>query len=432
MDYNETSPLIGDLISSVDQPSSGNELPDLGLPRYASIEDMVKTTRPHTPVRCMHPEAITKAAKEFLEGFPGFVFYAVKANPNPYVLRQLWHAGVRRFDVASLSEVALIHDLFPDAHMAFMHTIKNREAIRKAYFEYGIRDFAVDTFEELHKILEETKTAADLSIHVRLAMPADMSLHSLSKKFGAPADEAITLLQDAAKVANKIGLCFHVGHMCYDPQQYTRAIDYAADVIGESGVDLDVFDVGGGFARSFPGHEASPLTDYFTAIRQGLSELKLPKNCQVWGEPGLALAADGESLVVRVELRKGNMLYINDGTYGSLFDAAKFTDRKRFPVNLVRVGKKQSTVLQPFEFYGPTCDSIDHMPGPFMLPKDTREGDWIVLGRQGAYGYSFQTGFNGFDVSTLVQITGQSVPIAKQRRTRKLVSPSVSHEVVEQ
>jgi ornithine decarboxylase len=243
---------------------------------------------------------------------------------------------------------------------------------------------------------------------------------------------AVTLLQDAAKVAHRVGICFHVGHLCFDHTQYTRAIDYAADVIQTAGVELDVFNVGGGFARSFPGHEASKIEDYFTAIRDALVGLKLPKNCQVWGEPGLALVADSESLVVRVDLRKGEALYINDGTYGSLFDAAKYADRKRFPVQMIRTGRKCSSVLQPFEFYGPTCDSVDHMPGPFMLPKDAREGDWIVIGRQGAYGRAFRTKFNGFNTEFDVEISRDAPPVSK-RRSRKSALPSVpAHEVREQ
>lgn len=432
MGYNDVSQLTGDLIPSV-EPSSGVELPEPGLPRHASVDTMVKALRPNIPVRCLHPEAIAQSAQQFLEGFPGFVFYAVKANPNPYVIRQLYKAGIRRFDVASLNEIVSIRAMFPEAHLAFMHPIKNREAIRAAYFEHGVRDFAVDTFEELHKVLEETRSAADLSIHVRLAMPEDMAFHALSKKFGAPADMAVTLLQDAARVAHKVGLCFHVGHLCFDHRQYTRAIGYAADVIRTAGVELDVFNVGGGFARSFPGHEASNLDDYFTAIRDALKDLKLPKNCQVWGEPGLALVADGESLVVRVELRKGDALYINDGTYGSLFDSAKYADRKRFPVQLIRVGRKCSSVLQPFEFYGPTCDSIDHMPGPFMLPKDTREGDWIVIGRQGAYGYAMQTKFNGFHSDLQVEISNEAASLPKRRTRKPAPMPSAPvHEVREQ
>ncbi len=232
MDYNETSPLVGEVIQPVERESTGLANRDFGLPRFASIEDMVKTLRPNVPVRCMHPEAIARSATEFLDGFPGLVFYAVKANPNPYMIRHLWQAGIRRFDVASINEIALISQLVPEAHMSFMHPIKNREAIRRAYFDYGVRDFAIDTFEELHKVFEETRSAADLSIHIRLGMPEGMSHHHLSNKFGATADEAIKLLQETAKIANRIGLCFHVGHLCFDHTQYSRkAIAYAGDVI---------------------------------------------------------------------------------------------------------------------------------------------------------------------------------------------------------
>jgi ornithine decarboxylase len=414
MEYSTNFPSVDDVIIPIDRTADDDPASN-ELPRFASIDDMVKTLRPNVPVRCIHPDAIASAAREFLDGFPGFAFYAVKANPNPHVLRHLYTNGIRRFDVASLNEISTLRGMFPDAHLAFMHPIKNREAIRRAYFEFGVRDFAVDTFEELHKILEETQAAADLSIHVRLAMPDDMAFHALSKKFGASADVAVTLLQDAAKVANRVGLCFHVGHLCFDHNQYARAIGHAADVIKTAGVELDVFNVGGGFARSFPGHEASALTDYFTVIRDSVKALKLPKNCQIWGEPGLALVADGESLVVRVDLRKGDALYINDGTYGSLFDAAKYADKKRFAVSLIRKGRKHSSVMHPFEFYGPTCDSIDHMPGPFMLPKDTREGDWIVISRQGAYGFAMQTKFNGFHSDAMVEISPNTAPQTRRR-----------------
>jgi len=430
MDYNEMQ--MGALAAN---PATGfaTETPEITLPRFASVEDMVKAVRPNLPVHCMHPEQLAKAAQAFLQGFPGRSFYAVKANPDPYVLQKLHAAGIRNFDVASLGEIKLVHGLFPAAHLAFMHPIKSREAIRAAYFIYGVRDFAVDTFEELHKILEETNCAADLSIHVRLAMPDDMAFHALSKKFGAPADIAVTLLQDAAKVSHKVGLCFHVGHLCFDHQQYARAISYAAEIIKAAGVELDVFNVGGGFARSFPGHEASALDDYFGVIRDSVKKLKLPKTCQVWGEPGLAMAADSETLVVRIELRKGDALYINDGTYGSLFDAAKYADKKRFTVQMIRVGRKCSTVMQPFEFYGPTCDSIDHMPGPFMLPKDAREGDWIAISHIGAYGRSFRTKFNGFHEDMQVEIDPSMPPRRAGRKPYVVVSnPAKNRAVVEQ
>lgn len=403
MNYNEALPTAGNLVTSTAKTQRAS-LHDSDLQRFSSIEEMVKALRPEQPVRCLHPQAFAEAAREFLTGFPGTTFYAVKSNPSPYALAQLYKAGIRHFDVASLKEIALLREMFSDAFLTFMHPIKNRGAIRKAYFDYGVRDFAVDTFEELHKILEETKVAADLTIHIRMATSTDSGKINLSTKFGAPPDMAATLLQDAAKVANKVGLCFHVGHLCLDKQAFAEAIALAKTVIDASGVELDVFDVGGGFGRPFPGMEAPSLTDYFSIIKDSLRTLNLPKTCQIWSEPGLALAAEGESLVVRVELRKGDFLYINDGTYGSLFDAAGHQMQKRFPVQLVRPGRKANLELHPFQFYGPTCDSIDVMPGPFMLPKDVREGDWIIISNQGAYGSAMQTGFNGFDSTLQVEI----------------------------
>lgn len=429
MNYNGALPTNGGLVTSTNRAQNASSY-DSDLQRFSSIEEMVKALRPEQPVRCLHPKAFANAAKEFLAGFPGTTFYAVKSNPSPYALAQLYKAGIRHFDVASLKEIALLRDMFPDAFLTFMHPIKNRGAIRKAYFDYGVRDFAVDTFEELHKILEETKVAADLTIHVRMATSVDSGKINLSTKFGAASEMATTLLQDAAKVANKVGLCFHVGHLCLDKDAFANAISLAKTVIAASGVELDVFDVGGGFSRSFPGMDAPLLAEYFLTIKESLKALNLPKTCQVWSEPGLALASEGESLVVRVELRKGDFLYINDGTYGSLFDAAGHQMKKRFPVQLVRLGRKASNESHPFQFYGPTCDSIDVMPGPFMLPKDVREGDWIIIGNQGAYGSAMQTGFNGFDSALQVEIceassaaqTSSSARLRKRSESRARLS----------
>ena len=418
MNYNDALTTAGTRMT-VTKAARNESLHDMALPRFSTIEEMVKALRPEQPARCLHPKAFADAAHQFLTGFPGTTFYAVKSNPSPYALTQLYKAGIRHFDVASLKEIALLRDILPKAYLTFMHPIKNRGAIRKAYFEYGVRDFAVDTFEELHKILEETKVAADLTIHVRMATAGHQGKINLSSKFGATPEIAATLLHDAAKVANKVGLCFHVGHLCLDHEAFAHAIELARTVIATSGVELDVFNVGGGFGRSFPGMDAPPLSDYFTTIKNSLKTLDLPKSCQVWSEPGLALAAEGESLVVRVELRKGDFLYINDGTYGSLFDAAGHQMQKRFPVQLVRPGRKVSNELHPFQFYGPTCDSIDVMPGPFMLPKDVREGDWIIISNQGAYSSAMQTGFNGFDSSLQVEISDVVSTVTTGTRLRK-------------
>ncbi|HEU0118724.1 MAG TPA: type III PLP-dependent enzyme, partial [Alphaproteobacteria bacterium] len=387
MDYNELMPLA-QTNASATETNLLIETPEIRLPRYASVEDAVKSLRPAQPLRCMHPEKLRATVSEFVTKFPGQTFYAVKVNSDPYVLQTVWAGGCRNFDVASLNEIKLTRGMFPTARLAFMHPIKSREAIRAAYAEYGVRDFAVDTFEELHKILEETQlskgiVAADLAIHVRLAMPKGSASHDLSGKFGAAPEAAAKLLKDAAQVAAKVGLCFHVGSQCMDPVSYTEALDRAGEVIKASGVQLDVLDVGGGFPVSYPDCVPPSQEAYFTAISAGVKKLKLPKSCQVWAEPGRALATPAETLIVRVELRKGNALYINDGGYGSLLDGMMLG--QRWPVQQIRPRRRVEKKLIPFTFYGPTCDSLDKMAGPFMLPEDMREGDWIAIGMQGAY-----------------------------------------------
>ena len=404
MEYTDVMPMIGNMDTG-DEGALRLELPVQNLPRFASVDAAVKSLRPSEPVRCMHPDRLRQAAKQFVEEFPGLTFYAAKVNPDPYVLRHIYAAGVRRFDVASLTEVKLVRGLFPDAYLAFMHPIKSREAIRAAYFDYGVRDFSIDTFEELHKILQETMTganaASDLGIHVRLSLPK-MAEHDLSRKFGATPDDAAELLRNAAQAVARVGLCFHVGSQCMDPASYSEAIRRAGEVIKASGVQLDVLDVGGGFPVNYPDMTPPPLSEYFAAISAGVKKLKLPKTCQVWGEPGRAICSPAETLIVRVELRKGEFLHINDGGFGSLYDGA--IHKLSWPVQMMRTRRKTEKKLIPFQFYGPTCDSFDFIPGPFMLPEDIGEGDWIAISQQGAYCASMRTNFNGFYSNHMVEI----------------------------
>ena len=395
------------------------------LARFSSIEEMVKVLRPCEPVYCLHQEQLTKVAQTFLNHFPGRSLYAVKTNPDANVLRRLYADGIRSFDVASLGEMKLVHGLFPDASMAYMHPVKSRESIRAAYFDYGVRTFAIDTFEEMHKILEETQVAADLTIMVRLAMPKGSAAMELTGKFGASPEFAASLLRDADRVAHAVGISFHVGSQTLDTSSYASAIQLAGHVVKQSGVTLDVFDVGGGFPVSYPGSEVPELVEFFDVIREEVIKLKLPKTCQVWGEPGRAMVASAETLVVRVELRKDNALYINDGGYGSLFDACHM--RWVYPVSLIRQnpkGRKAGKPLLHYHFFGPTCDSIDVMPGPFLLPADVCEGDWIAISQMGAYGRSMQTRFNGFYSDHQVEIDPLS-PVQRLKRSASSAAEKV-------
>ena len=362
-----------------------------------SAVDMVRELEPDVPLLCLRPEELHKKARAFVENFPGDVLYAVKCNPDLSVLKHLGEGGIRHFDAASMAEIRQVRSVFPDAVIHFMHPIKARSAIRSAYFEHGVRDFVLDSFAELHKILAETKNAIDLVLVVRLAMPKGQAVYDLSGKFGAAPGDAAALLAACSQVAAKAGLSFHVGSQCIDPSAYERALDLAGQVIAQSGVALDVLDVGGGFPVAYADVQPPPLAHFFAAISRGVAKLGLPAQCRLWCEPGRALVAESQSVVVQVQAKKGGALYINDGVYGTLSDAGAAVGL-RFPVRVIAQNNvRRNGRLRAFEFFGPTCDSADRMRGPFLLPSDIQVGDWIEIGQVGAYGRVLSTAFNGFD-----------------------------------
>lgn len=352
---------------------------------------LASAQKPVQPVTLIRPHAARRAARFFVERFPGTSLYAVKANPSPALIALLWESGITHFDVASIAEVRLVKANAPDATLCFMHPVKAYEAIEEAYFEHGVRVFSLDTPEELAKIRSATRDASDLTLCVRIRVSSEHSKLSLAAKFGADANEMKQLLIETRQLADSLGICFHVGSQAMTPSAYTQAMERVRSAIVESGVTVDVVDVGGGFPSLYPGMEPPALEAYFSAIHRAFEDLPVSYSSELWCEPGRALCAEYSSLIVRVEKRRGDELYINDGAYGALFDAAHVG--WRFPVALLR---QSETKLMPFSFYGPTCDDMDHMAGPFMLPADMQAGDYIEIGMLGAYGCAMRTGFNGF------------------------------------
>jgi ornithine decarboxylase len=373
------------------------------VPDLPSVDAIIAGIRPEEPVYCVRPRTVRAAAARFVRGFLGDVLYAVKCNPEPAVLRALWQGGVRHFDCASPGEIRLVRGLFPAARIHYMHPIKSAAAIAEAYRSLGVRDFSLDSLEELEKIAAATGGARDIGLHVRLALPKGGALYDLSGKFGAEPALAARILRRARAAADRVGLCFHVGSQCMEPEAYERGLAAAGRVIAESGVTVDGIDVGGGFPVSYPDVTPPPLGRFFAAIERGFRALGLRRGATLWCEPGRALAAPGASLVIKVEARRGGILHVNDGMYGCLSDAG--VPHWRFPVRLLRPeGPEPATELIGFSFYGPTCDSADFMAGPFLLPADIGPGDWIEVGQTGAYGSCLRTGFNGFDRLTVVEV----------------------------
>ncbi|HEY0182028.1 MAG TPA: type III PLP-dependent enzyme [Rhodopila sp.] len=372
--------------------------------RRPSVDEVVATERPEDPIHCLRPATVAQTAADFVQAFPGDVLYAVKCNPDPAVLRALWDGGIRHFDCASLPEVRLVRDMFPAAAIHFMHPIKARGAIREAWARHDVRDFVLDSADELAKIRAEvaaTGMPGALGLIVRIALPKGGAKLDLSGKFGADFDAAVALLRSARGSATTLGVSFHVGSQCLDPLAWRDAMALTGQVIRTAGVKVDVIDVGGGFPVAYPEQEPPPLGAFFAEIEDSFERLGLP-GARLWAEPGRALVAAGSSVVVQVQARRGDALYVNDGVYGSLADAG--TLGFRYPVRLVRPDGQAAAGTTAFSLFGPTCDSADVMRGPFLLPDDVADGDWIEIGQLGAYGACLRTAFNGFDRARIVEV----------------------------
>ena len=368
---------------------------------YQTPLDLVRERSPERPVALVRPDVAAVAAQWFQENLKADVLYAVKANPSPWVIETLAANGVASFDVASIPEIELVRRFAPHARLAFMHPVKSRVAIASAYFDHGVRIFSLDSHEELAKILEATGGAKDLTLIVRIAVPSEGAAYALSGKFGVEPDAAPALLLAARRATQDLmGISFHVGSQCMRPTAYQGAMSAASRALVRAGVFADIVDVGGGFPSVYPGMAPPALEDYADSIHRGFAEMMVHETTELWCEPGRALVAETTSILAKVEARKGDALYLNDGAYGNLFDAAH--SKWPFPVKLVRDGVAESG-LKPFKFFGPTCDSIDVMPGPFWLPEDVCEGDYVEIGMLGAYGTAMATRFNGFgDTETAI------------------------------
>ena len=377
------------------------------MEKFSNVNELVNKLKPVNPIYCIRPDSIKNSIKVFQDKFPGEILYAVKTNPNEYVLKHIIKNGVDRFDVASINEVKLIRKLSPKSKLYFMHPIKCREDIASAYFDYNVKDYSLDTKEELMKILDSTKNAKDLNLFVRIAVSNEHAELDLSRKFGALTSEALGLVRLCKQHAKKLGISFHVGSQCMHKISFSKGLKEISNVIKKTKIIPDTINVGGGFPSIYPDLKPEPLENYFKEIKKGLEQLKLEKMPEIICEPGRALVAESGSTIVRVNLRKKNKLYINDGTYGSLFDAG--VPNFILPTRLITNGRIQSKKITAFQFYGPTCDSLDYMKGPFLLSNNIKEGDYIELGQLGAYGLTFRTKFNGFYSDTIVEVSDKPI-----------------------
>ncbi|MDW6020818.1 alanine racemase [Mesorhizobium sp. BAC0120] len=386
------------------------------MQQFENAREAALALRPDEPVYCFHPEVLKADARRFMELFPGKTAYAVKTNGEPMVLKTLVEAGVRAFDVASPGEFAAVRAVSKDAEMLYMHPVKAQSDIRLALEEYGIRVIAIDHEDEVAKLVRVVRALdidpGKVTVFVRIQTKGSAA-YELSKKFGAGPAYAVELAQRLHRAGFKVGICFHVGSQIEDPDIYERALASADWVRNRMGFPLAALDVGGGFPAEY-GHDPNSKSKPMPSLEEIMARLKA--DIEEWqfnrvplvAEPGRVIVARAFSLIVRVLLRKGRRLYINDGIWASLSDSwtGKLTLPARFiPDPAIRQRNGDANSIVPFRVCGATCDSVDILSRPFWLPETIDTGDWIEIGHIGAYSLSLRTRFNGFYPDTFVEVT---------------------------
>jgi ornithine decarboxylase len=374
---------------------------------FSSVAEMLRTLKPALPVYCIFPQVYEATAREFVDGFPGRVLYAVKANSDPAVVASLVAGGIQHFDCASLPEIETAKSVSRDATCYFMTPVRLRGAAAEAQASFGVRHFLVD-HESGTDLLAKEIDMSRAVVFARMAVSHPSAMIDLSQRFGAPPAEMQGILRGIAEAGAEPALAFNVGSSVTSPEAYLHSMAIARQVLDSLPFRVRLLDIGGGFPRSYPGFEVPPLADYFRAIGEDIAALPLAPGGEIMGEPGRALASPGMSAVVEVCLKKGRRLYLNDGMYG-IFWELRFKGHDRFPVRAFRHGERLEGDAVSFRLFGPTCDSTDELPGDVELPATIRPGDHLEFGNIGAYSLSGRTGFNGFRSDHIVAIT-EGVP----------------------
>jgi ornithine decarboxylase len=373
------------------------------LESFSDVGSLLRSERPAEPVYCVFPHVYRTTTREFLQGFPGRVLFAVKANNQPTVIRLLAEAGVAHFDCASLAEISLVHSVVPDAKKYFMIPTRIRGAAAKAQREYGVRHFVVDHLSGLEGLAREIDMS-DAVVFGRMAVHHESAIEDLSTRFGAEPDQMPTILQAIRETGAEPALAFNVGSSVTDPDAYRHSVSIAQSVLEKLPFRLRLIDVGGGFPRSYPEFIVPPIGQYFSTISKAFSALPVADNAELLCEPGRALAAPGMSALAEVLLRKDDRLFINDGMYG-IFWELRSKAHQKYPVRAYRDGHIHDGETQLFQLNGPTCDGTDTLPGMIALPADICPGDHLEFGNIGAYSLSGRTDFNGYYSDRIVIIS---------------------------
>jgi ornithine decarboxylase len=390
-------------------PKKGNEsgVYHSGKERLAFLEDLA---REHgTPIFVVDHEKIRENYREFRGYLPDVqVYYAVKANPDPEIVKTLYRLGCS-FDVASMPEFMIVYEKIREMpekerqdwiwdKIIYANTIKPIETLEALDHYKPLVTF--DNAEELKKIRDHAPHAG---LVLRLRVPNTGSMVELSSKFGANPGEAVDLIAAAFTAGLVVeGLSFHVGSQCTNFENYIQALSLSANIIRETetrtGQKIRILDIGGGFPVKYhPG-----IHSLRTLARKLNAEIKrlYPPDMQILAEPGRFLVANACTLVAKVvgkAYRDGKPgYYINDGVYHTY--SGQVFDHVNYPVLAFKQGEAQISSV-----FGPTCDAFDTITLSAELP-ELEIGDLVYSENIGAYSHASSTCFNGFPPAKVVHI----------------------------
>lgn len=361
--------------------------------------DYLRAVGPNDPVLFMSPAILQAQAKRFIKGFPGLVTYAVKSNPEEAVVTNLAAAGITGFDVASPEEIALIRRLVPDAVLHYNNPVRARHEI---VFAVGrdVASYSVDSLSELDKLFAQVPVTrangATVEITARYKLPVAGAAYDFGAKFGATEAATAEILRRVAARGYIPSLTFHPGTQCTDPQAWDAYIRAGGRIAAAAGVRVHRLNVGGGF----PSHRVNAVTPSLDAIFSLIGRV----THEVFGddapalvcEPGRGMVGDSFALLARVKgLRDDNHVFLNDGVYGAFAEFPLMGTMDRITV-WSPDGDRRTGAIRRRVVFGPTCDSVDRLPGEVALPGDIAEGDFILVQGMGAYSTVTNTRFNGF------------------------------------
>jgi ornithine decarboxylase len=370
---------------------------------WTTPTEYLRTVQPENPVLFFAPQALQAMAKRFMDGFPGMVTYAVKSNPGEEVVENLAAAGLRGFDVASPFEIALIRRLVPDAALHYNNPVRAKHEIAFAV-DHGVDSYSVDSASELEKLIAMVPAGREIS--VRFKLPVSGAAYNFGAKFGATVELAVTLLRRVAEAGFVPSICFHPGTQCTDPAAWDAYIRAAAQISRDAGVPIGRLNVGGGFPSHRVNDILPELEAIFALIDRVATEAFGDARPMLICEPGRALCGDAFVLADRVKaVRDDTHVFLNDGVYGALTELPLIGLIDRTTVmtaeGVVRGGPIEGRIV-----FGPTCDSVDRLPGELPLAADIAEGDYVIFHGMGAYSTVTNTRFNGFGELQLATVLG--------------------------